>query len=210
MNRIAIALILVCAGLPASHAWAVLTFTDFTTTDTVGNTSSASLGPVAVTFSGTDISGGVTDNSFTGFNNAFFAPPLASSDSVHFSTNSSLSNYTITFSQPVTDPRLHLLSFASVLNFGAIPLTKLSGQETFVVAGSTVTGAANDFTTPTDANGTVQLTGTFTSVNFTATFPPGNDEIVMQIGADVVPEPSAVCALSLATAFAGIRRRRPR
>jgi hypothetical protein len=48
-----------------------------------------------------------------------------------------------------------------------------------------VTGAANDFPppgTPNDANGTVQLNGTFTSVNFTATFPPGNDEIVLQIG----------------------------
>ena len=39
--------------------------------------------------------------------------------------------------------------------------------------------------------------------------PPGNDEVLIQIGA--VPEPSAACALFLAAAWAGARRgRRPR
>ena len=60
---------------------------------------------------------GVTDNSFTGFNNAVFAPPLPASDSVNFLTTLSRFIYTITFDPAVTDPRLHLFSLASVLNF---------------------------------------------------------------------------------------------
>lgn len=183
---IAIAAVFAWVVFPTSHARAQV-FTDFTTVDTTNNIASGSIGPVAVFFSGTGISFGVTDNTFTGFNSTFFAPPLPTSDVVEFfDTNSTTSAFTITFGSPLTDPRLHLKSLASTLDFGTIPLTKLSGQEDFLVSGSTVIGAYGP-TPPTDANGTVQLNGTFTSISFTVTTVAGvtSDGITLQIG--VVP-----------------------
>jgi hypothetical protein len=48
-------------------------------------------------------------------------------------------------------------------------LSKVSGQETFTVAGSSVTGAVLDGVVPNDANGTVRLIGDFDSLSFSVT-----------------------------------------
>src|SRR5688572_17879068 len=74
----AIATVFACAVFPASHALAQQ-FTEFTTIDNPNNIASGSIGTVAITFSGTEVSGGVTDNSFSGFSYPFFAPPLSAS-----------------------------------------------------------------------------------------------------------------------------------
>src|SRR6202012_5901436 len=65
------------------------------------------------------------------------------------------------------------------------------------VSGSTITGAV----APTgpdgvnDANGTVELEGTFQSISFSATFPPGpEDGILLQVGAPPAPTPAPVPA----------------
>jgi hypothetical protein len=184
LERIATGIVFACSVFQASYAPAQ-EFTDFTTFDSANGIASGSIGHVAVAFSGTFIASGHTGNDFAGFNHPFFAPPLPASDSGRFFTNATLSTYMITFDSSVTDPRLHLYSLGSTLDFGVIPLTKLSGQDFFFVSGSTVTGVADDFPppgTPTDANGTVQLNGTFTSLNFTATTIHGGDEIFLQIG----------------------------
>jgi hypothetical protein len=87
----------------------------------------------------------------------------------------------------------------------------LSGDPDFVVAGSTVAGAFHD---TTDANGTILLTGTFTSIPFTATWALGTespDGIDLQIGADPVPEPTTLTiALPAIAALAAYRRARRR
>jgi hypothetical protein len=189
LRWLAIVTVFAWVVFPAADARGALLFAEWATIDATSNIASGSIGPVAVTFSGNDVTGGVTDNSFTGFNNAVFAPPLPVSDSVNFVTTLSRYIWTITFAPAVTDPRLHLYSHASVLNFQGIPLTKLSGQDSLVVDGSTVTGALNSSDPSlSNANGTVQLNGTFTSVIFTAENFFGNDENVFQIGADIFPD----------------------
>jgi hypothetical protein len=69
------------------------------------------------------------------------------------------------------------------------------------VSGSTITGAVapvgSDGTS--DANGSVELVGTFQSISFSATYPPGpEDGILLQIGA---PPPPAPVAAGLVASF---------
>lgn len=196
-----------CAVCCASPASAALTFTDWTSVDGVAETASGSLGPIAVSLTGTDIATAVTDNTYTAYDSAAFTPSLPSSDMVEFRGHSPAYSYTLTFSSPVTNPRLHLATLASTLDFGSIPLTRLSGDADFVVAGSTVTGA---FHGTTDANGTVLLTGTFTSIPFTALWlgPTEVDGIDIQVGADPLPEPSFASCILLGGVVALLRRRR--
>jgi hypothetical protein len=198
-----------CAVLASrEHARADVTFTDWTSVDTAAETASGSLGPITVSFSGSDLSVGVTDNTFTAFNSAAFTPPLATTDTVEFRGQFPATSYTLGFSSPVTNPRLHLATLASTLDFGSIPLTKLSGDADFVVAGSTVDG---EFHGSTDSNGTILLTGTFTSISFSATFgatPNDGDGIDIQVGADLVPEPATPLAVAAIAPLSLVSRRR--
>jgi len=196
----------------AAYSNAQVVFTDWTIVDTSANVAVGSLNSTSVTFTGSDINFGVTDGSFTGFNFSFFDPPLAASDVVEFKADPSVFAYTISLSLPLTNPRLHLASLGSTLDFSGISLTKLSGQSTFVVSGSTVTGQVDAGGSGfTDSNGTIQLNGTFTSITFTAQAPPAiSDGIDMQLGVAAVPEPStyAMAALCAAALFVSRCRRR--
>ena len=197
----------------ATYSNAQIVFTDWTIVDTSANVAVGSLNSASVTFTGSDINFGVTNGSFTGFNFSFFDPPLATSDVVEFKADpSSVFTYTISLSLPLTNPRLHLASLASTLDFSGISLTKLSGQSSFAVSGSTVTGQVDAGGSGfNDSNGTIQLNGTFTSITFTAQAPPAiSDGIDMQLGVAAVPEPStyAMAALCAAALFVSRCRRR--
>ena len=196
----------------ATYSNAQIVFTDWTIVDTSANAAVGSLNSASVTFTGSDINFGVTDCSFTGFNFSFFDPPLAASDVVEFKADPSVFTYTISLSLALTNPRLHLASLGSTLDFSGISLTKLSGQSTFVVSGSTVTGQVDAGGSGfNDSNGTIQLNGTFTSITFTAHAPPAiSDGIDMQLGVAAVPEPStyAMAALCAAALFVSRCRRR--
>ena len=186
----------------ATYCDAQVVFTDWTTVDTSANVAVGSLNSASVAFTGSDINFGVTDGSFTGFNFSFFDPPLATSDVVEFKADPSVFAYTISLSLPLTNPRLHLASLGSTLDFSGISLTKLSGQSTFVVSGSTVTGQVDAGGSGfNDSNGTIQLNGTFTSITFTAQAPPAiSDGIDMQLGVAAVPEPSTYATATLCAA----------
>jgi hypothetical protein len=217
----AVALLLAVLPFSASRA-AALTFSDWTSVDTSAEVAEGTLGPVSVTLTGGNLVAGVIDGTFTGFNAAFFTPPLVTSDMVEpLGPNpSSTLSYTVIFSSPLTNPRMHLRSLASVLTFSGVTLTKLSGETTFVVAGDTVTGAFDDTTSPGhDANGTIQLNGTFSSFVFTAqavgVFTGGGDGFDLQIGAaaEAVPEPAPLVLLIAGLAAMGYlapRRHRSR
>jgi len=186
----------------ATYSNAQVVFTDWTTVDTSANVAVGSLNSASVTFTGSDINFGVTDGSFTGFNFSFFDPPLATSDVVEFKADPSVFAYTISLSLALTNPRLHLASLGSTLDFSGISLTKLSGQSTFVVSGSTVTGQVDAGGSGfNDSNGTIQLNGTFSSITFTAQAPPAiSDGIDMQLGVAAVPEPSTYATATLCAA----------
>jgi small-conductance mechanosensitive channel len=195
--------LIVWLSLIQSVAAASLTFTDWMNINTTTDVAVGTLGSVGVTLSGQDILAGVTDGSFTGFNHPFFTPPLAMSDVLQLRGPNppSTDTYTVTFSTPVTAPRLHLNSLASTLTFSTPP-TKLSGQADFVVAGNTVTGALHDGVSPNDSNGTIELLGTFSSFTFTAqaigVFGTVGDGFNLQIGADIsaIPEPGTLVLLT--------------
>lgn len=178
-----------CLGLATSGALgSSLTATDWVLVDIDADVASGTLGPVGVTLSGGDIVHGVTDGSFTGFDFPFFTPPLAASDKVDvIAPQASIHLYEISFSRAVTNPRLHIASLASTLTFDT-SVVRVSGQDSFVVtAGNQVVGELLDGPVPNDANGTIELPGTFTGLTFTAEpLGPFSDGLSVQILADVV------------------------
>jgi len=163
-------------------------FTDWVTIDAGNDIASGTVCTIDVTMSGLDIASGVTDGSFTSFNNASFCPALSSSDMVEIVGTSPAYSYTVTFSAPVTDPILHISSLASTLVFTGVTLTKLCGQNAFVVAGSQVSGICLDGSTPNDANGTVKVNGSVSSISFTAYWEGCSgftrDGIAIQVGVE--------------------------
>ena len=166
--------------------------TDWTAADTTADTASGTVRGVTVALSGTDVQAGAElDGGFTGFAAAHFSPPAANTDAIAFAATDG-SSYQLTFGAPVTDPIIHLASLGSVLEFSAgTSVSKVSGQPTFSVAGTEVRGAAGAAGAPNnDANGTIRLSGSFSTIQFTATplpeFPNG-DGVYLQIG---VPEPA--------------------
>ena len=191
------------AGLPGR----AMDFVDWTSIDTGSNFATGDLQGVSVFFGGSDITGGVVDESSDLFSHPPFSPSLALSDFVSFTADEPALSYSVSFGAPVTDSVIHFGSLASTLTFnGGIALTKVSGQSEFAVSGSTVTGNILDGVTPNDANGTILLNGTFSSFSFQAEKLPAvfsGDGINLQIGAAAIPEPGlsgfgAACLVLLA------------
>lgn len=181
------AVLVAFAGLvvsaPGASGQSAHVFTDWTSVS--GGVAEGTLSGRSVSLSGSDVSSppaSTLDGSSTVFNRPEFSPPLPASDAIQF-IGSPGGSYTLRFGAPVTDPVLHLGSLASTLEFPAgTQITRLSGDSQFSVSGSTVSGAVEE---PTDdANGSVRLSGTFTSIAFTATF-QGSDGIYLQAGVAV-------------------------
>ena len=146
----------------------------------------------------------VIDGSWPGFSGPDFSPPLATSDEIQISGFQGFS-YTLQFGAPVTDPVLELASLASRLDFPAgTQITRLSGDSNFSVSGASVIGA---LAPPgpdglSDANGTVQLTGTFQSISFSATptYNAGSEDgILVQVGAAAPPPPTTTTTTTITT-----------
>jgi hypothetical protein len=146
----------------------------------------------SVTFQWT-ADGGVSATWFNqnlhGFSSSAFTPALESTDGLEFRARKlpdPTPTYTITFSAPVLNPLLHIASNASTLTFvGATP-TYVSGDERFLVSGSQVIGSDHNEPNGTDANGTVQFWGLFTSLTFTAQYlgTGTEDGVALQVGKD--------------------------
>jgi len=97
-----------CALLLFAARAGATTFTNWTSIDVVANTAQGVLGTALVTMSGSDISFGNTDGTSGLFNFSHFCPPLAQTDHLEFIGHPSTYTYTVSFSQPVLDPVLHL------------------------------------------------------------------------------------------------------
>lgn len=179
------------------------TFADWTGT-TAGGVTGQLLGS-ELTLSGPTGPAHAFDGTSTVFATSDFSPPLTTSDAVYI-TGLNGNSYTLEFANPLQDPVVHIHSLASTIAFpGGTTVTKVSGDPTFTVAGASVAGVIN---LATDSSGTIRLTGTFSSVPFTATptFADGNtgDGIYLQVGAPLPAPPSNGAAPSLTgTALVG-------
>jgi hypothetical protein len=144
-------------------------------TAVTGNTATGTLLGTSVTLSGTHVWGpptSVLDGSWPYFAGPDFTPALAKSDMIQIG-GATGAQYTISFGAPVTNPVLELGSLGSRLDFPAgTNVVRLNGDSGFTVSGSSVSGTPSAVIGPdgtNDANGTVQLVGTLTSITFTAT-----------------------------------------
>jgi len=215
-----LSLVFLLAGTNA-QADMVTLFTNWTTIDLSADTASGTLNGISVSLSGYDLWYGVTDGTSTNFSNEdVFDPALPLSDLVEVTAPYTTTfTYTVTFGSPIEDPIMHLYSLGSILEFDGITLTKVSGEDEFVVSGNTVTGEVlnpNPVYGGTDRNGTILLNGTFSSFTFTAHCPTDlyndRDGIDVQIGAvfpEPVPVPGALLLGSMGIALTvGLLRKR--
>ena len=198
------AALLLAAAVPAAQAQTVVDWS---------SASSGTLpGGVTVSFSGGSRSL-VSDPAWvnTVFNPANMALPVGTTEGVEFVAAPFTSNaYTVTFSSAVSGVMLHLGSLASTLTFDR-PVTKLSGQSGFVVAGNAVTGTIVNSGPFSDANGSIYL-GDLQSFTFSVSpFPNSGEGIGLQIVTGVtapIPEPATVALMLAGLACVGARARR--
>jgi hypothetical protein len=180
--KITVSVALLAAQAPAAE------FTDWTSVNPQTHIAEGVLGGVPVTLTGEGLYWGRTDSSSPAFDSDRFSPRLPTSDVLSLAGTASHVDYVIRFGYPIEDPVLHVGSLASTLDFRTTNLVKLSGDDDFTVVGSSVSGVLRDSPGGYDANGTVQLAGTYSSVAFTLTYsgpplsPPGYDGIWVQIG----------------------------
>jgi Pro-kumamolisin, activation domain len=176
-------------GILVQLVLAAPVFSDWTAI--AGNTATGSALGTSVTLSGTHVFGtptSVLDGSWPDFAGPDYTPTLPKSDVIQIGGTPGAS-YTISFGGPTTDPILDLGSLACRLDFpAATGVVRLSGDSGFTVSGSSVSGAFNESIGPdgtNDANGTVKLSGTFTSITFTTTplYTGSEDGILVQMGA---------------------------
>mgnify|MGYP003676627866 CR=1 FL=1 len=208
-------LLLLCVVSFSHYANSSIIFADINNIDTTNNVVTGTLANIDFTFTGGSV-GGVSDESFTLYNLPFFVPPIANSDTFIFTGNRSGLSYNLAFSAPVIDPIFHILSNASQLIFSGEEIVRLSGQSSFVVSGDRIIGDTfYNGTTPNNSNGSVQLIGTFTEINFTALLTlPSNfntDGILFQVGlgeARQVPEPATWLIMLMGFGLIAYQRKR--
>jgi hypothetical protein len=157
------------------------------------NTASGTLFGARVSLSGTHVWGppqSTLDGSWPYFASSVFSPSLASSDAIQISGGPDRPFvYDLDFGVPVTDPILEVGSLASRIEFPTgTKVTRLSGDDDFVVSGATVSGQLSSVRPSglSDSSGTIKLTGTFTKIGFTAKTTyvgSAEDGIVVQLGA---------------------------
>jgi uncharacterized protein YkwD len=152
----------------------------------------------------------VLDGSWPYFAGPAFSPALAKSDVIQISGAPGYS-YTIDFGgAQITDPILELGSLGSRIDFPkGTRLTRLSGEGGFTVnTSSCVTGSCVSGTPSStigtsgnsDASGTIQLTGSYSSITFTTTpnYSGPEDGILVQLVTQAVTQPPdpPVCVAS--------------
>jgi len=147
----------------------------------------------------------VLDGSSTRFDYSVFTPALPRSDYLTLEADIFPDTlYTVTFSSPVRDPVFHLSSVMYRVAFPGLALSRLSGDTGFRVQADTVYASYGLDGPEPQADGTVQLLGTFTTVRFFAQFTLTDSDLFhMQLGATPVP------LLSVATSESNLTLRWP-
>ena len=188
IGSLALAGIGLSTGGAAGQSPGGVEFTDWTAVD--ANVATGTILGHSISLSGSNVvapPASVVDGTSTVFNQPLFTPQLATSDVLYFGGLSGYS-YTLAFGAPTRDPVLHVANLASTLGFPAgTSITKLSGEDSFTVSGSSVVGALAG---SSDASGSVRLNGVFESISFSATpvyAAPTEDGIYLHVGAS--PEP---------------------
>ena len=170
-------------------------FADWTAVDGSPAVATGTLNGSLISISGTHVFPppvSVVDGHWTFFAGPDFTPALGPTDMIQIGASSPAESYTLSFGNPVTDPVIEIGSLGSRLDFpSGTQITKISGQSGFTVSGSSIVGAPSNMLGPDgvgDSNGTVQLTGTFTSISFTAFYTlSSEDGVLLQVGASPPP-----------------------
>ena len=133
------------------------------------------------------------DGSSILFNDPVFTPSLPQSDYLELITDIfplflPSTNYVITFSSPVQDPVIHLSSVMNKVGFPELTVSRLSGDAGFAVERDTVWASWGPGGPDSQGDGTIQLLGTFTNINFFANFwLTDSDLFRIQLGATPLP-----------------------
>jgi uncharacterized protein YkwD len=174
------------------------------------NTAIGTVPGTSVSLSGTQVWNTPTsrvDGSWPYFAGPAFSPALPKTDVIQISGAPGAS-YTLRFNTAVKDPILHLGSLGSTIAFTGLPagtpVTRLSSEGGFTVSGSSVSGTPGNTILASgnsDASGSIRLTGSYTSVSFTATpnYSGPADGILVQLVAEAPtqgapPPPPPSCA----------------
>lgn len=198
LRRIAVALFLGCATCPAQTV-----FVDWHSVESqqaIGSIGSIDVQLTCDTADGLSGSASFVNGTFPYFNHPYFTPPLALSDCIYLTGRPTTPIYVFLFSRPVTNPVLHLMSFASTFTFNEGTPIVISGDSSLTVAGHSVTGVADNDNLPyNDSNGTIELPGIYTALTFSASYGGTIDGIRMQLGGIpcIAGDPNCDCVVDL-------------
>jgi hypothetical protein len=198
---------ILCFGMLATSAFAdTISWTDWLTagTNTVSGSLTVGSTSVGVTYSGSygfaqTSSGTNYWNPSTPYTSSLVSNPPPAPDIIALSTGGT---GTITFSQPVVNPLIAMVSWnTNVVDFG-VPINILSSGPGYWGNGTAINLTGTGFTGSGEFHGVIELPGTFSSITFTHTTENwhGFTVGVVGVGDDVgtpVPEPATLALTSL-------------
>ena len=197
--------------LPGTISAQTHEFADWTSVDSGTATRVASRQLISLSGSAViNVPGSTVDGSSTVFSSSLFTPPLAHQrrDRVQ-RLPGQLLHAPVRGARDRPDPAPLSLRLDARLPGRDQVAPKLSGEDSFTVSGSSVSGALSG---SSDASGSVRVSGTFSSIPFSATpvyQPSTEDGILLQVGVALPPAPALAARYTVAPNPDLRRRSRP-